>query len=133
MTAHKISALVSRMDVVDTGRRRRWTLAEKLRIVEESLAGPRLVAATARRHGISRSLLTRWRRDYRDGRIQEECASFSPVVVAAGAPAAMPNPAPAPPDAGRIEIFLANGRRIVVGAGVDALALARVVKVLEGS
>jgi transposase len=120
------------MDVVDTGRRRRWSVAEKLRIVEESLAGPRLVAATARRHGISRSLLTRWRRDYREGRIREECApSFSPVVVAADAPSAMPNSAPALHDAGRIEILLANGRRIVVGPAVDALALARVVKVLE--
>lgn len=123
--------MVSRMDVVDTGRRRRWTLAEKLRIVEESLAGSRLVAATARRHGISRSLLTRWRRDYREGRFQEECASFSPVVIAADPPTAKPDHAPAQHDAGRIEILLANGRRIVVGSAVDASALARVVKVLE--
>ena len=34
-------------------------------------------------------------------------------------------------DAGRIEIVLVNGRRIVVGADVDAAALARVVAVLE--
>jgi transposase len=46
-----------RLEVVETGRRRRWSEDEKVRIVLESLAGPRLVAATARRHGISRSQL----------------------------------------------------------------------------
>ena len=39
---------VSRLEVVETGRRRRWSDAEKLRIVEESMAGPQLVSATAR-------------------------------------------------------------------------------------
>ena len=43
-----------RLEVVETGRRRRWSEDEKARIVLESLAGPRLVSATARRHGISR-------------------------------------------------------------------------------
>ena len=57
MDAHKVSAEVSRLKVVEVGRRRRWSLAEKLRIVEESLAAPRQVSATARRHGVSRSLL----------------------------------------------------------------------------
>jgi len=46
---------------VETGRRRRWSEDEKLRIVAESLSGSRLVSSTARRYGISRSLLTTWR------------------------------------------------------------------------
>jgi hypothetical protein len=33
--------------------------------------------------------------------------------------------------ADRIEIVLGNGRRLIVGAGIDASALARVVAVLE--
>jgi transposase len=41
-----------------------------------------------------------------------------------GAPAAPPNPA------GRMEIVLASGARIIVGADVDATALARVVETL---
>jgi transposase len=49
--------------VVETGRRRRWSEEEKARIVLESLSEPRLVAATARRYGLSRSLLVTWRRD----------------------------------------------------------------------
>src|SRR5947209_7534658 len=31
---------ISRLEIVDTGRRRRWSAAAKLRIVEESLSGP---------------------------------------------------------------------------------------------
>ncbi len=44
---------VSRLEVVDTGRRRRWPDEQKRRIVEESLSAPRQASATARRHGIS--------------------------------------------------------------------------------
>ena len=55
--------------MVDTGRRRRWSFEEKLRIVEESHQGHRQVSATARRHGISASLLFSWRRDFREGRL----------------------------------------------------------------
>jgi hypothetical protein len=49
--SHTHNALVERPKVVDTGRRRRWSEEEKLRIVAESLSGPRLVSATARRYG----------------------------------------------------------------------------------
>jgi transposase-like protein len=55
---------VMRLEVVDTGRRRRWTEEEKLRIVTESLSGPRLGLLTARRYGIARSLLATWRRQF---------------------------------------------------------------------
>jgi transposase len=62
MDSDKRSAQVERLEVVETGRRRRWSEDEKLKIVLESLQAPRQVAATARRYGISRSLLLRWRR-----------------------------------------------------------------------
>ncbi len=118
------------MDVVDTGRRRRWSDAEKLRIVEESLAGRRLVAATARRHDMTRSLLTRWRKLYTEGRLfggNVAGPSFAPVVVEPDPPAT----AGAGLDASRIEIMLTNGRRIVIGAGMDASALAQVIAVVD--
>jgi transposase len=57
MASHTHSAQVERLEVVDTGRRRRWSQEEKLPIVGERLSGPRLVSATARRYGISTSLL----------------------------------------------------------------------------
>lgn len=58
---------VERLEIVDTGRRRRFSEAEKLRIVEESYAGPRMASATARRHGIAVPLLFAWRKAYREG------------------------------------------------------------------
>mgnify|MGYP001824135057 FL=1 len=61
MDRHTDTGQVQRLEVIETGRRRRWTPEAKLRIVEESYAGPRLASATARRHGISGALLFAWR------------------------------------------------------------------------
>jgi len=124
----KDRSTVSRLEIVELGRRRRWSDAERLRIVEASYAGSRLVSATARAHGISRSLLMTWRRLAREGKLGAEAGpSFAPVVLAT-APEAVPEP---PSGAERMEIVLVNGRRLIVGAGLDAAPLARVVAVLE--
>ncbi|EHL97007.1 hypothetical protein HMPREF9946_04446 [Acetobacteraceae bacterium AT-5844] len=61
MDSHNDSVL-SRLDVVETGRRRRWSEGEKERIVLEGMAGPRLISVTARRYGIACSQLLAWRR-----------------------------------------------------------------------
>ena len=67
MSDHRYRPQVEILSVADTGRRRRWTDAQKVRIVEESF-GPRgRVAETARRHDVGRTLLVRWRRQYRNG------------------------------------------------------------------
>src|ERR1700686_5618590 len=65
MDGHKHSTQIERLEVGETGRRRRWSDDEKLRIVLESLETPRAISSTARRHGISRSLLMTWRRAFR--------------------------------------------------------------------
>jgi transposase len=57
MDVNKYSTQIERLEVVETGRRRRWSNDEKLRIVLESLRVPRAISSTARRYGISRSLL----------------------------------------------------------------------------
>ena len=57
MDSHKRSAQVERLEVVATGRRRRWSEDEKLKIVLESLQTSRAVSSTARRYGISRALV----------------------------------------------------------------------------
>src|SRR5208283_4427656 len=80
---------VSRLEIVDTGRRRRWSEAEKLRIVEESFSAPRQISATARRHGISNALLFAWRKAYREGRLGV-VPGFVPAVVAPGEGACEP-------------------------------------------
>lgn len=140
MDSHTISA-PGRLEVVEIGRRRRWTEDEKLRIVLESLAGPRLVSVTARRHRISRSLLLIWRRAFlADQGHAGSMRGFVPVVVvpeptSATLPAPAPMPKPGPRSAtlreGRVEIVLARGRRVVVDADVDPHALARVLEVVD--
>ena len=68
---------------MDTGRRRRWSEDEKLKIVLESLQAPRQVAATARRYGVSRSLLLRWRRSFRPEpkEAADQQTGFVPAMV----------------------------------------------------
>lgn len=139
MDRHRDSGQVSRLEVVETGRRRRWSPAAKVRIVEESFSGPRRASATARRHGIATSLLFKWRKAYREGHLGgEETPTFMPAVITPEAPVfASSGPSPRPdraPDAagGRMEVVAASGRRVIVGADVDPVALARVLDVLEG-
>ena len=133
MGAHMDRPQVMTLDVVDTGRRRRWTDAEKQRIIEESFAAPRQVAATARRHGMSRSLLTTWRRLHRQDllpRAGTSAPGFASVTLAPNPP---PTPAPRSPvvDCGRVEIVLRNNRRIIIGAGMDLAALAQLIAVVK--
>ena len=124
------SAQVCRLEVVSTGRRRRWSFEEKLRIVEESYRGHRQASATARRHDISQSLLFRWRKAFRQGRLG--LASDEPDLV----PAIITQDDDPEDDdgsstpGGRMEIVTERGGRVIVDADVDAGALARVLEVL---
>lgn len=55
--------LMSEIEIItDGGRRRRWTAAEKLRIVEETLDDRVSISVVARRNGVAPNLLYRWRR-----------------------------------------------------------------------
>lgn len=55
--------LMSEIEIItDGGRRRRWTAAEKLRIVEETLDDQASISIIARRNGVAPNLLYRWRR-----------------------------------------------------------------------
>lgn len=123
------SAQVCRLEVVDTGRRRRWSFEEKLRIVEESLRGHRQASATARRYGISQSLLFRWRRAFREGCLDtpEELCDFVPAVITPEVQ--VPAPSPTSPG-GQMEIVIGDVGRVIVNADVDGAALGRVLKVL---
>ena len=124
---------VSRMDIIELGRRREFTDAVRLRIVEESYSAPRLASATARKYGLSRSQLNTWRRAYREGRLAiGDFDGFVPALVVAEAPMPAPVPLNSPSSTGRMEIVIANGRRVVVDRDVDVGALLRIVRGLEG-
>lgn len=123
------------LSAADGLRRRYWSDEDKLRIVEESFVGHRQVSATARRHGICRSLLTIWRRQYRNGALEgSRPVSFAPVSLMSEAPASQSDPVdpyPAPRD-WQVEIALPNGRRLIVPGEVSSEALARLLSVVDG-
>ncbi len=105
--------------------RRRWSEAEKRRIVAESYQPGVSVSVVARRNDVNANLVFTWRRRFR------EQGGFVPVVVE---PDRM---LPPPPDAGadasatgRIEIALADGARVIVDREVDGAALGRVLSAL---
>jgi transposase len=116
---------ISRLEIVDTGRRRRWSDEAKVRIVEESLSGSRLASATARRHGISTQLLFSWRKAYRAGRLGAP-AGFVPATIVSER-----SEKGAGSGHGRIEIVSANGRRVLVDGDVEVGTLLRILRGLE--
>ena len=60
--------LMSEIEIItDGGRRRRWSGAEKIRIVEETLDEGASISVVARRNGVAPNLLYRWRRLMLDG------------------------------------------------------------------
>ena len=55
--------LMSEIEIIaDGGRRRRWSAADKLRIVEETMFDGESISAVARRNGVAPNLLYRWRK-----------------------------------------------------------------------
>ena len=101
--------------------RRRWSEAERRRIVAESYRSGESASAVARRHGVHTSVLFRWRRRFRPS--ADTGAGFVPVVVEAPEPASEAAP-------GRMEIVLGDDVRVVVDATVHTPALARVLAVV---
>ena len=116
----------------EVGRRRHWSDEDKIRIVEESLRGYRQGSATARRYGISRSLLSIWRREYRSGTLgaPEVGGGFVPLVMASPPPEPEERPSRDANDA-RIDITLTNGRRMTIPALLAPSHLAALLAVLD--
>ena len=123
-------------------RRRRWSDADKLRIVAEADEAGARVAEVARRHEISRSILWTWRKQARAGRLtMSDPPGFLPVVVdavsamdtAASEPSAasLQADAPPPPDQRMITITLANGTRLEISAALSLPALSCIIGALR--
>jgi transposase len=118
MDVHKHSERIERLEIVETGRRRRWSEEEKLKIVIESFQAPRQISATARRHGISRWQLHEWRRSFRaeQNKAAEQGAEFVPAIVTAE-PKAGASELVGSTGAGTIEIDFVSGARMRVTGG----------------
>lgn len=104
--------------ITSVQRRRRWTSAEKERLVAASLEPGASVSAVAREAGMHPGQLYGWRRQL-CGRAP---AGFASVRIA---PAAWS-------DSGTIEIEFAAGARMRIAGAVDAATVTAVVAALAG-
>jgi transposase len=117
-----------RLEVITgVGRRRRWSVEEKARIVAESLDPATTASAVARRYGLHASQLLLWRQQ-----LQRRASSAETIGGPGFVPVLLAEDSAAPAEAaGRMEIAL--GPAVVrVGADVDAAALRRVLEVVRG-
>jgi transposase len=132
------SIRTDRIEVVTRSeRRRRWSDADKQRILQETLSPGATVAGVAQRHEIGTGQIYTWRRQALVGAL----GGFMPVRIgeaggssesADGEPG-LPTPRSAPsPGRGVIVIELASGIRLRVGNDVDGAALRCVLAALEG-
>src|SRR5437764_3399287 len=113
-------------------RRRRWSVEDKARIVEETLAPEAQVAEVARRWQLRPQQVFAWRREAREAIAATPAASgvagFVPIV-AQDAPAAMaPHATPAAPV---IEIELAGAVVRVVSGRDDGAQLTAVLRAVR--
>jgi transposase len=115
----------ARVEVITSvRRRRRWSGAEKQRIVAAALEPGAVASAVARDAGIHVSQLFRWRREL--CRRAEAPATFAAVTVSTE-----PVSTPALPAlSGVIEIELANGARFRITGAVDAATLSAAMAAL---
>jgi transposase len=132
--------VADRVVEIITGRegRRRWSVADKLRMVAESHEPGARVTDVAARHGLYPSLLFSWRRQVREGALAAPPpAAFVPVRMGAAEAEGSAEPpraiaAPATPGAsGLVEITLSNGCQLRVDQHVDPRALRRIVAALR--
>jgi transposase len=141
--------------VTEVRRRRRWTVEQKRRIVEETEARGASVSVVARRYDINANLLFKWKREAEAGELGGASATAAvaelvPIGVVGcsddGGPTLLarmasggdglqlsePGRSADPKDrSGLIEIDLPCGARVRVDAAVDGRALGRVLSALK--
>ena len=113
MTSRQIEVITS------VQRRRRWSSAEKQRLVAATLEPGASVTSIAREAGIYPGQLYGWRRQQR----AQPQLGFAPVRVA-------PERAPAELAGGAIEIELASGARMRITGAVDRATLTAAIAAL---
>jgi transposase len=110
-------------------RRRRWTSAEKARIVEASLAPGASVAEVARRHDVHPNLLHLWRRQARNlalvrtddaaaDEVQFAAVTVTPEERGSGVPSSV------------IEIEFTDGTRLRITGSAEPATVSALMKAL---
>jgi transposase len=114
--------------ITSVERRRRWSRAEKERIVAAAMEPGAVASEIARAAGIHTSQLFRWRQQLCE-RAQIP-AAFNPIAIAPERGTACPPP---PERAGLIEIEFPTGGRMRITGPVDASTVSALMKALVKS
>ena len=117
--------------------RRRWSEADKRRLVADTFGPGGTVHGVARRSGVSPSQLFAWRKLYRAGAGIERAVpalpgvpGFAAVEIAPATPPSVADVVPAP--SGLIEIELAGGDRVRISGAPDPAMVAAALRALTG-
>jgi transposase len=130
---------VGRFEVINGALgRRRWSIDDRARILEETLAPGAVVSAVARRHGLRPQQVFTWRREARQRLEAEAPPAFVPAVVVVSDPASAREPKPQPKRRGRrrgaaaVELE-ASGVTVRIGDGASPATIAAVIGALKSS
>ena len=125
---------MDRIEVITSvERRRRWSTAEKARLVAAMNEPGAVVSEMARRAGVDASLLYRWRRQFA---AERETAAFVPVRVfpdlneTATAPIRAQPPPPLPAPWSSITIAFGEQVRMTIEGAPDSATLSNVIGAL---
>ena len=114
--------------------RRRRSVEEKRRIVEETLEAGASVARVARRHAVNANQVFYWRKKYREGRLgKSQSSKLLPVTLSdiSGSTSGRAGCASSPSAVGSMEIKLAKGTLRIAG-NVDVVLLRAAIECLVG-
>jgi transposase len=114
--------------------RRRRSVEEKRRIVEETLEAGASVARVARRHAVNANQVFYWRKKYREGRLgKNQSGKLLPVTLTdiSGSKSRRAGYASSRFAVGSMEIKLAKGTLRVAG-NVDVVVLRTAIECLVG-
>lgn len=117
--------------ITSVQRRRRWSRAEKERIVAAALEPGAVASEVAREAGIHTSQLFRWRQQL--CKREPTATAFNAVAIAhEPAIAALPSPSPTSTSEqpGTVEIELATGGRMRITGAVDAATVSALLRAL---
>jgi transposase len=118
--------------ITGVGGRRRWTVDDKARIVEETLEPGATVSVVARRHGLTPQQLFAWRREARKRSVASEAAgpSFIPAMVELASTHRRRRQPVAPMAAIELDI---GGVRVRIGEGAKASIVSAVIRALKAT
>jgi transposase len=107
------------IETASNAKRRRRSVEEKRRIVEETLGAGASVARVARRHAVNANQVSYWRKKYREGRLgKNQSGKLLPVTLSdiSWSKSGRAGCASSPSGVGLMEIMLAKGTLRVKGS-----------------